>query len=159
LLVLDNGIYYGFIPVGELGKPEGHGVCDASPSAKVELNVNYALVLHTNAGLWGYEIGDTVKFVSLKPPRIKVTGRTKHFTSAFGEHVIAEEVEGALEGCHGPRSLVRWPSSPWPRSFRPAERPALPRVVHRIRRTTGRPGPFRAPSTRRCNGATPTTRT
>jgi hypothetical protein len=64
---------------------------------EVELGVNYALVLHTNAGLWGYEIGDTVKFVSLKPPRIVVTGRTKHFTSAFGEHVIAEEVEGALK--------------------------------------------------------------
>ncbi|MBL8001074.1 MAG: GH3 auxin-responsive promoter family protein, partial [Flavobacteriales bacterium] len=52
---------------------------------------------YTNAGLWGYEIGDTVKFTSLAPPRIKVTGRTKHFTSAFGEHVIAEEVEGALK--------------------------------------------------------------
>jgi hypothetical protein len=63
----------------------------------VELNTQYALVLYTNAGLWGYEIGDTVKFTSLSPPRIKVTGRTKHFTSAFGEHVIAEEVEGALK--------------------------------------------------------------
>jgi hypothetical protein len=64
---------------------------------EVELGKNYALVLYTNAGLWGYEIGDTVKFVSLSPPRIVVTGRTKHFTSAFGEHVIAEEVEGALK--------------------------------------------------------------
>jgi hypothetical protein len=63
----------------------------------VELDTQYALVLYTNAGLWGYEIGDTIKFVSLSPPRIKVTGRTKHFTSAFGEHVIAEEVEGALK--------------------------------------------------------------
>lgn len=89
LLVLDNGIYYGFVPM--------HG-SDRRPRsiAEVELNVQYALVLYTNAGLWGYEIGDTVKFVSLAPPRIVVTGRTKHFTSAFGEHVIAEEVEGAL---------------------------------------------------------------
>ena len=69
--------------------------------ADVEVGVNYALVLHTNAGLWGYEIGDTVRFVSLSPPRIVVTGRTKHFTSAFGEHVIAEEVEGALKEATG----------------------------------------------------------
>jgi hypothetical protein len=64
--------------------------------AEVQLGVNYALVLYTNAGLWGYEIGDTVRFVSLSPPRVVVTGRTKHYTSAFGEHVIAEEVENAL---------------------------------------------------------------
>lgn len=93
LLVLDNGIFYEFIPTSELG--------GAAPKrlsiGQVELGVNYAIVLHTNAGLWGYEIGDTIKFVSLSPPRIKVTGRTKHFTSAFGEHVIAEEVEGALQ--------------------------------------------------------------
>ncbi|MBK6626962.1 MAG: GH3 auxin-responsive promoter family protein [Flavobacteriales bacterium] len=90
LLVLDNGIYFGFVPM------HGH---DRRPRsiAEVELNTQYALVLYTNAGLWGYEIGDTVRFTSLAPPRIKVTGRTKHFTSAFGEHVIAEEVEGALK--------------------------------------------------------------
>jgi hypothetical protein len=93
LLVLDNGIYYEFIPTGELGRPEARRLS----IGEVELDVNYALVLHTNAGLWCYEIGDTVKFVSLKPPRIAVTGRTTHFTSAFGEHVIAEEVEGALK--------------------------------------------------------------
>lgn len=92
LLVLDNGIYFEFIPTSELGKPNARRLS----IAHVQLGVNYALVLHTNAGLWGYEIGDTVKFVSLAPPRIVVTGRTKHFTSAFGEHVIAEEVEGAL---------------------------------------------------------------
>ncbi|MBL7953274.1 MAG: GH3 auxin-responsive promoter family protein [Flavobacteriales bacterium] len=90
LLVLDNGIYFGFVPMhGEDRRPRS--------IAEVELNVQYALVLYTNAGLWGYEIGDTVKFVSLSPPRIVVTGRTRHFTSAFGEHVIAEEVEGALK--------------------------------------------------------------
>ncbi|MCB9182480.1 MAG: GH3 auxin-responsive promoter family protein [Flavobacteriales bacterium] len=93
LLVLDNGIYYEFIPTSELGKPSPQRLS----IAEVAVGVNYALVLHTNAGLWGYEIGDTVRFVSLSPPRIVVTGRTKHFTSAFGEHVIAEEVEGALQ--------------------------------------------------------------
>lgn len=92
LLVLDNGIYYGFIPMSGAkagGPPLSIG--------EVELGVNYALVLYTNAGLWGYAIGDTVRFVSVDPPRIVVTGRTKQFTSAFGEHVIAEEVEGALK--------------------------------------------------------------
>ena len=64
---------------------------------EVELGVQYAVVLSSNAGLWGYDIGDTVKFVSLDPPRVVVTGRIKHFTSAFGEHVIAEEVEGAAQ--------------------------------------------------------------
>jgi len=62
----------------------------------VELDVNYLLVLTTNAGLWAYNIGDTVKFVSLNPYRIVFTGRIKHFISAFGEHVIAEEVEHAM---------------------------------------------------------------
>lgn len=90
LLVLDNGIYFGFVPMqGNDRRPRS--------IAEVELNTQYALVLYTNAGLWGYEIGDTVKFVSLAPPRIVVTGRTKHYTSAFGEHVIAEEVESALK--------------------------------------------------------------
>jgi GH3 auxin-responsive promoter len=95
LLVVDNGIYYEFIPQGPPGTSPAAQPTRLSLS-DVQLGVNYALVLHTNAGLWGYEIGDTVKFVALSPPRIVVTGRTKHFTSAFGEHVIAEEVEGAL---------------------------------------------------------------
>jgi hypothetical protein len=64
--------------------------------ADIELNKNYALILNTNAGLWGYSLGDTVKFVSKAPYKIVVTGRIKHFISAFGEHVIAEEVEYAL---------------------------------------------------------------
>ncbi len=92
LLTTNDGIWYEFIPAEQY--------FDADPPRRslheVEIGVNYALVLNTNAGLWGYSIGDTVKFVSLDPPRIVVTGRIKHFTSAFGEHVIAEEVERAL---------------------------------------------------------------
>lgn len=92
LLNLDAGIFYEFIPAAEVG--------DETPTRltlnQVELGVNYAIVLNTSSGLWGYLIGDTVKFVSLKPYRIVVTGRIKHFISAFGEHVIAEEVEQAM---------------------------------------------------------------
>ena len=62
----------------------------------VKLNENYALIITTNAGLWGYNVGDTIKFVSLNPYRIIVTGRIKHFIFAFGEHVIGEGVEYAL---------------------------------------------------------------
>ncbi len=96
LLVLDNGIYYGF-----LEQEAGAGIGRVLSIGEVQMGKNYALILYTNAGLWGYEIGDTVKFVSLSPPRIKVSGRTKHYTSAFGEHVIAEEVESALREAMG----------------------------------------------------------
>ena len=92
LLNTNSGIYFEFVPAGE--------IFDENPirlSLKdVELNKNYALIINNNAGLWAYNIGDTVKFVSLAPYRIVVTGRIKHFISAFGEHVIAEEVEHAL---------------------------------------------------------------
>ncbi len=93
LLLLNSGIFYEFIPTEEYGtsNPTRLSVKD------VELNKNYAIILNTNAGLWGYSIGDTVKFVSKNPYRIRVTGRIKHFISAFGEHVIGEEVEKALE--------------------------------------------------------------
>jgi non-ribosomal peptide synthetase component E (peptide arylation enzyme) len=64
---------------------------------EVELNVNYVLIMSTNAGLWGYNIGDTVQFTSLKPYRVIVSGRIKHYISAFGEHVIGKEVEHALQ--------------------------------------------------------------
>jgi hypothetical protein len=64
---------------------------------EVKLGVNYAVIINSNAGLWGYSIGDTVKFVSKKPFRVLVTGRIKHFISAFGEHVIGEEVENAMK--------------------------------------------------------------
>lgn len=93
LLVIDNGIFYEFIPASEYGNEQATRLS----LNEVELDTNYAIVLNTNAGLWGYVIGDTVKFVSKAPYRIVVTGRIKHFTSAFGEHVIGEEVESALK--------------------------------------------------------------
>lgn len=92
LLVLNNGIFYEFIPTDEFHNENPTRIS----LADVQLGVNYVIILSTNAGLWAYNIGDTVKFVSLSPPRIKVTGRIKHFTSAFGEHVIGEEVEKAM---------------------------------------------------------------
>jgi phenylacetate-coenzyme A ligase PaaK-like adenylate-forming protein len=92
LLILDQGIFYEFIQADEYFKKERKRI-----SLKdVQLGIQYAIILNTNAGWWGYSIGDTVKFVSLSPYRIEVTGRIKHFISAFGEHVIAEEVEAAL---------------------------------------------------------------
>ena len=92
LLMANSGMFFEFIPVDEYFNPNPTRLC----LAQVETNVNYALVLNTNAGLWGYSIGDTVKFVSKNPYKILVTGRIKHFISAFGEHVIGEEVEHAL---------------------------------------------------------------
>jgi hypothetical protein len=92
LLLADSGIFYEFIPVDEY--------FDENPTRiqlkDIELNKNYALILNTNAGLWGYSIGDTVKFISKDPYKIIVSGRIKHYISAFGEHVIGEEVEHAL---------------------------------------------------------------
>ena len=92
LLQLDSGIFYEFIPSTEF--------FDDNPTRislkDVQLGVNYVIILNTTAGLWGYNIGDTVEFTSLAPYRIKVTGRIKHFISAFGEHVIGKEVEQAL---------------------------------------------------------------
>ncbi len=92
LLLVAAGIFFEFIPVTEYfnENPTRLSLAD------VALNTNYALILNTSAGLWGYSIGDTVKFVSKQPYKIMVTGRIKHFISAFGEHVIAEEVEAAL---------------------------------------------------------------
>ena len=92
LLNTNSGIFYEFITANETGKdnPTRIGLQD------VQVGENYALIISNNAGLWGYNIGDTVKFVSTNPYRLVVTGRTKHFISAFGEHVIGEEVESAL---------------------------------------------------------------
>lgn len=91
LLNLHGGIFYEFVRASEAQLPNPERVS----LANVELGINYALILNTTAGLFGYCIGDTVKFVSKNPYRIVVTGRLKHFISAFGEHVIAEEVERA----------------------------------------------------------------
>ena len=93
LLLLNHGIFYEFIPVEEFGQPNAKRLT----IGQVELNKNYAVILTTNAGLWAYSIGDTIKFTSLNPYRIVVSGRIKHYTSAFGEHVIAQEVEKALK--------------------------------------------------------------
>ncbi len=92
LLNVNGGIFYEFVKADEIGNDKAARI----GLEEVELGVNYALLLSTNAGLWAYNIGDTVKFVSLNPYRILVTGRVKHFISAFGEHVIAEEVEMAM---------------------------------------------------------------
>jgi len=92
LLNTNFGIFFEFIPIQEIGKPDPQRL-----SLKdVQLGENYALIINNNAGLWGYNLGDTVKFVSLDPYRIIVTGRIKHYISAFGEHVIGEEVEYSL---------------------------------------------------------------
>jgi GH3 auxin-responsive promoter len=92
LLNTNSGIFYEFIPAGE--------IFDDTPTRlslkDVKIGENYALIINSNAGLWGYNIGDTVKFVSTNPYRIIVSGRIKHFISAFGEHVIGEEVEKAM---------------------------------------------------------------
>ncbi len=92
LLELNSGMFYEFIPADEFHNDEPTRIW----LDQVELGVNYVLIISSVAGLWGYNIGDTVKFVSLDPHRVVVTGRIKHFTSAFGEHVIAEEVERAM---------------------------------------------------------------
>jgi hypothetical protein len=93
LLLLNCGIFYEFIKSEEFftESPRRYTI------GEVELNVNYVLIISTNAGLWGYNIGDTVQFTSLKPYRVIVSGRIKHFISAFGEHVIGKEVEHALK--------------------------------------------------------------
>ena len=92
LLNTNSGIFFEFVPVKE--------IANYNPTrltlADVKVGENYALVISNNAGLWAYNIGDTVKFVSIKPYRLVVSGRTKHYISAFGEHVIGEEVEYAL---------------------------------------------------------------
>lgn len=92
LLNTNSGIFFEFIPAGE--------IFNENPTRltlkDVKVGENYALIINSNAGLWGYNIGDTVKFVSTDPYRLIVSGRTKHFISAFGEHVIGEEVEKAM---------------------------------------------------------------
>jgi acyl-CoA synthetase (AMP-forming)/AMP-acid ligase II len=92
LLNTNSGIFFEFVPAAEIFKEDPTRLT----LKDVKVGENYALVVSSNAGLWGYNIGDTVRFVSTDPYRLVVTGRTKHFISAFGEHVIGEEVEAAL---------------------------------------------------------------
>jgi hypothetical protein len=93
LLMLDYGIFYEFIPMDEIDSPNPATLT----LADVEIGKNYAIVISTNAGLWRYKIGDTVKFTNLFPHRIKITGRTKHFINAFGEELIVENAERAIQ--------------------------------------------------------------
>tara|TARA_B100000953_G_scaffold269650_1_gene239495 strand:- start:2355 stop:3755 length:1401 start_codon:yes stop_codon:yes gene_type:complete len=93
LLMLDYGIFYEFIPMDSYGSHEEEII----PLSEVETGKNYAVVITTNAGLWRYKIGDTIRFTSLSPYRIKVTGRTKHHINVFGEELIIENAEEALK--------------------------------------------------------------
>jgi hypothetical protein len=104
LLMLDYGIFYEFLPFEYLN--------DENPPTltldEVELNKNYALIITTNAGLWRYMIGDTIRFTSLSPYRIQITGRTRHFINAFGEELIIDNAERALErACHYTGAIIR----------------------------------------------------
>jgi hypothetical protein len=91
--MLDYGIFYEFIPMETYGTSEQITL----PLWKVKVNRNYAVIITTNAGLWRYKIGDTVRFTSINPYRIKVTGRTKHHINVFGEELIIENAEEALK--------------------------------------------------------------
>ncbi|MEL1253827.1 GH3 auxin-responsive promoter family protein [Flavobacterium sp. DGU38] len=102
LLLLNSGIFYEFIKADEFftKNPKRYTI------GEVELGINYALIVSTNAGLWGYNIGDTVQFTSLAPYRVIVSGRIKHYISAFGEHVIANEVENAMKEATAETNIV-----------------------------------------------------
>lgn len=101
LLLTKHGIFYEFIPLEDYGKPSSKRLT----LKEVEKNKDYALIITTNSGLWGYSIGDVVRFVSLSPYRLVVSGRTKQYTSAFGEHIIAYEAEEAIK-----RTLQKYPA-------------------------------------------------
>ncbi|WP_158825300.1 GH3 auxin-responsive promoter family protein [Mucilaginibacter lacusdianchii] len=104
LLMLDYGIFYEFLPLENLNDEHPHTLT----LDEVELNKNYALIISTNAGLWRYMIGDTIRFTSLNPYRIQITGRTKHFINAFGEEVIIDNAERALEeACRQTDAIIR----------------------------------------------------
>jgi hypothetical protein len=103
LLVPNNGIYFEFIPLHELEMPNP----TSYPLESVEIGVNYAIIISTNAGLWRYIIGDTVQFTSLYPHRIRITGRTSSFINAFGEEVIIENAEKAIaEACKKTNAII-----------------------------------------------------
>lgn len=104
LLMLDYGIFYEFIPMATFGTEHQKTI----PLWEVEPDVNYAMVITTNAGLWRYQIGDTVRFTSTAPYRIRITGRTKHFINVFGEELIIENAEEALrKSCQTTGAEVR----------------------------------------------------
>jgi GH3 auxin-responsive promoter len=103
LLMLDYGIFYEFIPYEELEKEQPK----VMQLAEVELGKNYAIIISTNSGLWRYKIGDTVRFTSLAPYRIKISGRTKHFINAFGEELIVENAEAAIsQACNMTNAVI-----------------------------------------------------
>lgn len=103
LLMLDYGIFYEFIPVEELEKENPKTI----NLNGVEVGKNYAMIISTNAGLWRYNIGDTIKFTSISPYRIKISGRTKHFINAFGEEVIIENAEAAItKACEATGAVI-----------------------------------------------------
>ena len=91
LLQYNSGIYYEFIKLDDFEKEDAK-----KTQLNVKIETNYVLVISNNAGLWAYNTGDTIKFTSLNPPKILVTGRYKHYISAFGEHVISGEVEKSI---------------------------------------------------------------
>jgi hypothetical protein len=104
LLMLDYGIFYEFLPLEHLHDENPHTLT----LDEVELHKNYALIISTNAGLWRYMIGDTIRFTSLSPFRIQITGRTKHFINAFGEELIIDNAERALaEACSQTGAIIR----------------------------------------------------
>lgn len=93
LLLLNSGIFYEFIKAEEFFKEDAERITIEN----VAIGVNYVMIISTNAGLWAYNLGDTVQFISLKPYKIIVSGRIKHFISAFGEHVIGKEIDEAIQ--------------------------------------------------------------
>lgn len=104
LLMLDYGVFYEFLPMDQihLDHPQTLGLDE------VKLNTNYALIISTNGGLWRYKIGDTIKFTSLSPYRIKISGRTRHFINAFGEELIIENAEQALaKACEKTNAIIK----------------------------------------------------
>jgi hypothetical protein len=103
LLMLDYGIFYEFIPMDQIDRDQPNTLS----LEEVELGKNYAMVITTNAGLWRYMIGDTVKFTSLNPFRIKISGRTKHFINAFGEEVVVENADAAItKACKATGAII-----------------------------------------------------
>lgn len=105
LLMLDYGIFFEFIPMSDYNGTKSENIISLS---EVELDKNYAMVISTNGGLWRYILGDTVKFSSIKPYRIKVTGRTKHYINVFGEEVIVDNTDNAIRvACDRTNALLK----------------------------------------------------